>query len=68
MRHTSPSRPGHEFLLKRLAGRFMSQNLEAGKPLWQIRFGEGPEGPRGMRVFSLEFRAMLPVSVRSREG
>jgi WS/DGAT/MGAT family acyltransferase len=46
VRHTSLPRPGDERLLKRLAGRIMSQKLDPGKPLWEMWFVEGLDGPR----------------------
>jgi diacylglycerol O-acyltransferase len=41
LRHTSLPKPGGERLLKRLAGRIMSQQLDRGKPLWEMWFVEG---------------------------
>ncbi|MEE9607830.1 MAG: wax ester/triacylglycerol synthase family O-acyltransferase [Myxococcota bacterium] len=46
VRHTSLPRPGSEELLKKLAGRIMSQQLDRGKPLWELWFVEGLEGGR----------------------
>ncbi|HXJ34359.1 MAG TPA: wax ester/triacylglycerol synthase family O-acyltransferase [Candidatus Eisenbacteria bacterium] len=46
LRHTHLPRPGDERLLKRLAGRLMSQQLDRGKPLWEMWVVEGLEGDR----------------------
>jgi diacylglycerol O-acyltransferase len=43
VRHTSLPRPGGERLLKRLAGRILSQKLDRGKPLWEMWVVEGVE-------------------------
>jgi WS/DGAT/MGAT family acyltransferase len=41
VRHTSLPAPGDERQLKRLAGRIMSQQLDRGKPLWEMWVVEG---------------------------
>ena len=46
VRHTALPAPGDERKLKRLAGRIMSQQLDRGKPLWEMWFVEGLEGDR----------------------
>jgi len=46
VRHTCLPAPGSERLLKRLAGRIMSEELDHGKPLWELYFVEGVEGNR----------------------
>jgi len=46
LRHTHLPPPGDERLLKRLAGRLMSQQLDRGKPLWEMWIVEGLEGDR----------------------
>ncbi len=46
VRHASLPRPGNERQLKRLCGRIMSQQLDRGKPLWELWFVEGLEGGR----------------------
>jgi WS/DGAT/MGAT family acyltransferase len=46
VRHTALPRPGGEEQLKRLAGRIMSQQLDRGKPLWELWIAEGLEGNR----------------------
>ncbi len=46
VRHTSLPKPGDERLLKRLAGRILSQKLDRGKPLWEMWVVEGVEGDR----------------------
>jgi WS/DGAT/MGAT family acyltransferase len=46
IRHTQLPRPGDERQLKRLAGRLMSQQLDRGKPLWEMWVVEGLEGNR----------------------
>ena len=46
VRHTCLPAPGDERLLKRLAGRIMSEELDRGKPLWELWFVEGLEGGR----------------------
>jgi len=43
VRHTSLPQPGSVCLLKRLAGRIMSQKLDRGKPLWEMWVVEGVE-------------------------
>jgi WS/DGAT/MGAT family acyltransferase len=44
VRQTCLPAPGSERLLKRLAGRIMSEELDRGKPLWELWFVEGVEG------------------------
>jgi diacylglycerol O-acyltransferase len=46
VRHVSLPKPGDERLLKRLAGRIMSQQLDRGKPLWELWVVEGITGNR----------------------
>jgi WS/DGAT/MGAT family acyltransferase len=46
VRHTQLPHPGDDRLLKRLAGRLMSQQLDRGKPLWEMWIVEGLEGDR----------------------
>lgn len=46
VRHTALPAPGDERLLKRLAGRIMSQQLDRGKPLWELWVVEGVTGNR----------------------
>ncbi|NNL66180.1 MAG: wax ester/triacylglycerol synthase family O-acyltransferase, partial [Myxococcales bacterium] len=46
LRHTSLPKPGDLRQLKRLAGRIMSQQLDRGKPLWEMWIVEGLEGDR----------------------
>ena len=41
VRHTALPRPGDEQQLKRLSGRIKSQQLDRGKPLWEIYVAEG---------------------------
>jgi len=41
VRHTSLPRPGDERQLKRLSARIASQQLDRGKPLWEVWFVEG---------------------------
>ncbi|HYL57515.1 MAG TPA: wax ester/triacylglycerol synthase family O-acyltransferase [Candidatus Acidoferrales bacterium] len=46
VRHTSLPRPGDDEQLKRLAGRIVSQQLDRGKPLWELWIVEGLSGDR----------------------
>ena len=46
VRHGALPRPGDERLLKRTAGRILSQHLDRGKPLWELWLIEGLEGDR----------------------
>lgn len=46
VRHTALPRPGDEEALKRLAGRIVSQQLDRGKPLWELWAVEGLDGGR----------------------
>jgi len=46
VRHTALPRPGDERVLKRLAGRIMSQPLDRKRPLWEMWVVEGLEGDR----------------------
>jgi len=46
VRHVRLPHPGNERQLKRLAGRIMSQQLDRGKPLWELWVVEGVEGDR----------------------
>ncbi len=45
-RHSCLPPPGSERMLKRLAGRVMSQQLDRGKPLWELWIVDGLEGDR----------------------
>ncbi len=46
VRHTCLPVPGDERLLKRLAGRILSQKLDRSKPMWELWVVEGLEGDR----------------------
>jgi WS/DGAT/MGAT family acyltransferase len=46
IRHTALPPPGDERQLKRLTGRIMSQQLDRGKPLWELWYVEGLPGDR----------------------
>ncbi len=46
VRHARLPKPGDERQLKRLAGRIMSQQLDRGKPLWELWVIEGLDGDR----------------------
>lgn len=46
VRHTCLPAPGDERLLKRMAGRIMSEKLDREKPLWELWFVEGVEKNR----------------------
>jgi WS/DGAT/MGAT family acyltransferase len=46
LRHTALPPPGDIRLLKRLAGRVLSQEFDRGKPLWEYWFVDGLEGNR----------------------
>lgn len=46
VRHTALPHPGDIRQLKRLTGRIMSQNLDRGKPLWEMWFVEGLQDAR----------------------
>jgi WS/DGAT/MGAT family acyltransferase len=46
VRHTGLPHPGDERQLKRLCGRIISQQLDRGKPLWEIWVVEGLEHDR----------------------
>jgi WS/DGAT/MGAT family acyltransferase len=46
VRHTHLPKPGDDRQLRRLAGRLMSQELDRGKPLWEMWVVEGLEEDR----------------------
>jgi WS/DGAT/MGAT family acyltransferase len=46
VRHTHLPKPGDDRQLRRLAGRLMSQELDRGKPLWEMWVVEGLEDNR----------------------
>jgi WS/DGAT/MGAT family acyltransferase len=46
VRHSALPRPGDMEVLKALVGRIMSQQLDRGKPLWEMWFVEGLENDR----------------------
>jgi WS/DGAT/MGAT family acyltransferase len=46
VRHTALPRPGGDDQLKRLTGRIVSQQLDRGKPLWELWIVEGLDGDR----------------------
>jgi diacylglycerol O-acyltransferase len=50
VRHTALPEPGGEPELRRLVGRVMSQQLDRGKPLWEIWMAEGVEDGRWAMV------------------
>ncbi len=46
VRHSALPRPGDERVLKRMAARIQSQQLDRSRPLWEMWFVEGLEGNR----------------------
>jgi len=46
VRHTALPKPGDDRQLKRLSGRIFSQELDRGKPLWELWVVEGLAGDR----------------------
>ena len=46
VRHTALPQPGGDEQLKRLTGRIVSQQLDRGKPLWELWIVEGLDGDR----------------------
>ncbi|MCB9651386.1 MAG: wax ester/triacylglycerol synthase family O-acyltransferase [Alphaproteobacteria bacterium] len=58
LRHTALPRPGDERQLKRLAGRLMSQQLDRGKPLWEIWVVEGL-GPDRFAIINKVHHCMI---------
>jgi WS/DGAT/MGAT family acyltransferase len=46
VRHTALPRPGGDEQLKRLTGRIVSQQLDRGKPLWELWIVEGLDNDR----------------------
>ncbi len=46
VRHVQLPKPGDERSLKRLVGRIVSQQLDRGKPLWELWVVDGVEGNR----------------------
>lgn len=46
VRHTALPLPGGDEQLKRLTGRIVSQQLDRGKPLWELWIVEGLDGDR----------------------
>ncbi len=46
VRHTAVPRPGRDAQLKALTARILSQQLDRGKPLWEVWIIEGLEGGR----------------------
>ena len=46
IRHTAVPSPGSEEQLRNLAGRVFAQNLDRGKPLWEMWIVEGLKGGR----------------------
>ena len=58
VRHTSLPRPGSVRQLKRLCARILSQQLDRGKPLWEMWVVEGLEGDR-MAIISKVHHCMI---------
>jgi diacylglycerol O-acyltransferase / wax synthase len=58
VRHTALPRPGSEPQLLRLAGRIFSQQLDRGRPLWEIWMVEGLEDG-GFALISKAHHAMI---------
>jgi len=59
VRHAALPRPGDERQLKRLAGRVMAQQLDRGKPLWEIWIVEGLEGGDRFAMLAKVHHAMV---------
>ena len=59
LRHTSLPSPGDDRQLKRLAGRIMSQQLDRGKPLWEMWVVEGLEGGDRFAIVSKIHHCMV---------
>lgn len=81
VRHTALPHPGDERQLKRLVGRILSQQLDRGKPLWEMWFVEGLQGRRfaaiskvhhcivdGLAGVSLMERLLSPEARRAPQG
>jgi diacylglycerol O-acyltransferase len=64
VRHVSLPRPGDERALKRLAGRVFSQELDPGKPLWELWIVEGLEAARFALLAKCD-AALLEPSART---
>jgi WS/DGAT/MGAT family acyltransferase len=58
LRHTQLPHPGGERLLKRLAGRLMSQQLDRGKPLWEMWIVEGVD-PEHFAIITKAHHCMI---------
>jgi len=58
VRHSRLPRPGDERQLKRMCGRILSQQLDRGKPLWEMWVIEGLEGDR-FAVLTKTHHAMI---------
>jgi len=59
VRHARLPQPGSERLLKRMAGRILSQPLDRGKPLWEIWLLEGLEGGERFALITKTHHCMI---------
>ena len=68
VRHTALPFPGDERRLKRLFGRVMSQQLDRGKPLWEMWFVDGVGEDRFAVITKLQHVRADGVSVIDRRS
>jgi len=67
VRHTCLPRPGDERALKRLAARVFSQELDPGKPLWELWLVEGLDAGRFALIGKCD-SSLLEPGARSAGG
>jgi hypothetical protein len=68
VRHTGIPRPGDTRQLKRLCGRILSQQLDRGRPLWELWVVEGLDGGERFALVQKVHHCILTTEIGRRLG